>query len=574
MHRRRRRWPWLVALAVVVVWAATAALVLLRVDRDVRDGVSAVSAAQGSLNAATISDAGSPDVLAPVVHDFGSARRNLDNPLLAPLRFVPVAGRQLRAVRNLANAAAEVGSIGETAITQARAALHAPHGTGPQRVAAIGALASAARTADDGLAHVSLGPRTALVSPIARRYDDFARRLAKVRAGVHKGAIAATQTAALLRGPSHLLLLAANNAEMRNGSGMFLSVAPVDVADGVLKIGHVVDSGELALPPGAVPLTGGYKTVWGDYLAAQDWRNLGVSARFDETATLAAQMWKARTGADVQGVMSLDIAGLQALLAGTGPVSSANVVVTSATIVPFLMHDQYLAGAGSPSRHEMLGQIAQSVVQASQRGGFDTGALGKQLPSVVAGRHLMLWSTDRATEAGWAAAGVSGDLGSDTLLMGVQNMGANKLDHFLTVASHVRVDPGPVSKVTVTFHLRNGVPPGQPPYIAGTEAAGVPPDWYYALDTLTMPLAAGNVLVDGAPLANNSGFDGPTRVVAALRKVAPGATSDLTVTFTLAGAHGRMQVEGSGRVPAVTISVDEPGRSMSFPEDQRPVIVW
>jgi hypothetical protein len=561
-------------LVLVVAWAGYVAAVLLRVDRHIRDGVDAVSTAQGTLNASTISDPNSPDVLGPVVRDFGAARRDLDGALLVPLRFVPVAGRQLRAVRNLANAAAQVGSIGETAITQARAALRASHGTGPQRVAAIDALASAARTADAGLSHVSLGSRTALVSPIAHRYDDFAARLAKVREGVHKGAIAATQTAALLRGPTHLLLLAANNAEMRNGSGMFLSVAQVDVADGVLKIGHLVDSSEVGLPPGAVPLSGGYETVWGDYLADQDWRNLGLSARFDETATLAAQMWKARTGTTVDGVLALDIAGLQALLEGTGPVYAANVAITSANVVPFLMHDQYVAPAPGPSRQDMLGQIAQAVVQALQRGGFDTGALGKQLPSVVAGRHLMLWSADPPTEAGWTAAGVSGAMANDSLLLGVQNMGANKLDRFLVVSSSVRVDPGASTKVTVTFDLHNDVPPGQPPYIAGTGVAGVPPDWYYALDTLTMPLEAGGVLVDGTPLANNSGFDGPTRVVAALRKVAPGGTNALTVTFTLPGAHGRMQLEGSGRVPAATVRVDEPGRSITVAEDQRPLVTW
>jgi hypothetical protein len=559
---------------VLVGWAALVALVLLRVDRHVRDGVAAVKSAQRTLNASTISDANGPDVLAPVVHDFGAARRELDGPLLAPLRFVPFAGRQLRAVRNLADAAAQVGSIGEAAITKARAALHAPHGTGPQRVAAIQALASAATDADAQLSRVSLGSRAALASPIAHRYDDFATRLAKVRTGVHKGAIAATQTAALLRGPSRLLLLAANNAEMRNGSGMFLSVAQVDVANGVLKIGQVFDSADVGLPPGAVPLSGGYEGVWGAYLASEDWRNLGLSARFDETAALAAQMWKARTGADVQGVLALDIPGLQMLLQGTGPVAAAQVVVTPANVVQFLMHDEYINLAESPTRHDELGQIARAVVQAVQRGGFDTAAVGKQLPSVVAGRHIMLWSTDPGTEAGWVTAGVSGALANDTLLMGVQNMGANKLDRYLTVASDVRVVPGPVTTVNVVFHLQNGVPPGQPPYIAGVGAAGVPPDWYYALDTLTMPLEANGVLVDGAPLANNSGFDGPTRVVAALRKIAPGATSDLTFTFTLPGAHGRMQVEGSGRLPAATVRVDAPGRTATAFEDQRPVVTW
>jgi hypothetical protein len=563
-----------VVAAVIIAWLVAVALFLLRVDRHVRDGVAAVSAAQGSLNASTISDPKSPDVLAPVVRAFGAAHRDLDSPLLAPLRIVPIAGRQLRAIRNLANAAEQVGSIGEGAITHARAALRAPHGTGPQRVAAIEALAGAASDADVRLAHVSLGSRSHLIGAITRRYDDFATRLARVRTGVHKGAIAATQTAALLRGPSQLLLLAANNAEMRNGSGMFLSLTQVDVTNGTLKIGRVYDSGDLQLPAGAVPLSGGYATVWGDYLADQDWRNLALSARFDETAALAARMWKAKTGVDVQGVLSLDIAGVQMLLEGTGPVYTAGMDVTPSNVVQFLMHDQYLGPGVNTTRHDDLGQIAQAVVQAVQRGGFDTAAVGKALPSVVAGRHLMLWSADPSTETGWVTAGVSGALADNTLLVGVQNMGANKLDRFLTFSSDVRVAPGPLTKVTVVFHLTNAVPPGQPSYIDGSGTAGVPPGTYYALDTLTMPVAAGNVLVDGAPVANNSGTDGPTRVVATLRKIPAGGKSDVTVTFTLPGAHGRLQVEGSGRVPAATVRVHQDGPERTTAEDERPVIAW
>src|ERR1700694_5158257 len=126
---------------MILAWGTAAAIVLIRVNGHVRAGVAAVSAAQVSLNASTISDPKSPDLLAPVVADFGAAHRDLDNPLLLPLRLLPVAGRQLRSVRNLAAAAEQVGSIGQTAIAKARAALRAPHARGPPRGDAIAHLA-------------------------------------------------------------------------------------------------------------------------------------------------------------------------------------------------------------------------------------------------------------------------------------------------------------------------------------------------------------------------------------------------------------------------------------------------
>jgi hypothetical protein len=266
------------------------------------------------------------------------------------------------------------------------------------------------------------------------------------------------------------------------------------------------------------------------------------------------------------------------LLSGTGPVDAGATVVSTDNVVQLLMHDQYLGQTGNPVtnrvRRDELGSIANSVVRAIQRGGFNTSAVAKELPAVVAGRHLMLLSARASTEVAWEESGVAGELGSDTLLAAVQNVGANKLDTFLTFSSDVHVVAGSPTRVTVVFHLANRTPPGQPSYVAGTGAAGVPPNTYYALATLTMPGDADQVLVDGAPLANNSGLDGATRVVAALRKVAPGQHADLTVTFALPVAHGRLQVESAGRVPSATVSVQTAGGSKTSSDDLRPAILW
>jgi hypothetical protein len=573
----RRRWPWAVLALVVVAWLAGAAVLAVRIDRHIRAGITAVTTAQAHTDAVTISNPDSPNLLAPVTADFGAARRDLDSPLLWPVRFLPVAGRQVRAVRNLAAAAEQVGSIGQTAIDRSRAALRAPHTTGPERVAAITALASAAATADARLSHVSLGSGTALIGVVRRHYDDFATRLAKVRSGVHKGALAAQQTADLFRGPSHLLLLAANNAEMRDGSGMFLSATQVDILDGQVTIGKVSDTADLALPDSPVPLAPGYAAVWRPYVANEEWRNLGLSARFDETAPMAAAMWQAKTGHAVDGVMAIDIAGLQTLLMGTGPVQAAGITVTPDNVVRLLTHDQYVGltgDASNASRHDELGRIADAVVQAVQRGGFDTAAVAKQLPATVGGRHLLLWSAQPATEAAWQAAGVGGVLESDTFLAAVQNIGANKLDQYLSVSTTLRVVPASPTQVTATLHLANPTSASAPSYIAGTGAAGVPPDTYIALVTLTMPGSASDVLIDGKPLANDSGFDGPTRVVAVERIVAPGTSAVVTTTFTLPGAHGRLQVESAARVPSATVSISAPAMTASEADDRRPVVTW
>ena len=559
-----------------MVWLGIVGVLAARVAAHVTAGEAAVRAAQG-MKASAITDPNGPDLMAPVASDFGAAHRDLANPLLAPIRILPVVGRQLRTVDHLAAAAEQVGTVGDAALQQARAVLRAPHADGPQRLAAIRALATAAATADARMSRISLGSDQALIGPLQSRYNDFAARLVKAKAGLHRGALAAQAAAQLLAGPSHVLLLAANNAEMRNGSGMFLSLVDLELDGGHITIGPVRTSGDFQVAPGAVPLSGGYASPWGGYQANIDWRNLGVTPRFDETGALAAQMWQANTGQPVDAVMSLDIDGVQALLTATGPVHAGTELVGADNVVQLLMHDQYLgsggASADASARHEQLGRIADAAFGAIQRGGYDAGKLASSLPAVVAGRHLMMWSKQPALEADWAGAGVSGALSADTLLPAVQNMGANKLDEFLAVSSDIAVQPGlATTVVTVTVHLANSTPPGQPPYIAGNGIVGEPPNTYRAYVTLTMPVSVFNISVDGSTEAPVSGADGPIRTAAVLRDLGPGHQVSVAFTFSLPGPHGHLQLESQARVPAATITVVGPHQT--FADDRRPRIDW
>jgi len=83
------------------------------------------------------------------------------------------------------------------------------------------------------------------------------------------------------------------------------------------------------------------------------------------------------------------------------------------------------------------------------------------------------------------------------------------------------------------------------------------------------------VLVDGKAVANDAGFDGPTRVVAVLRPVAPGSDVHVAVSFTLPGPHGRLQIESAARLPSATVSLATPSTSgTNAADDRRPVVTW
>src|SRR5207302_706399 len=78
----------------------------------------------------------------------------------------------------------------------------------------------------------------------------------------------------LLTGPRTYLVFAANNAEMRAGSGMFLSVGQFITRDGSVRLTGMGTVNDVAIPPGAVPLQGDLAGRWGWLKPQNDWRNL------------------------------------------------------------------------------------------------------------------------------------------------------------------------------------------------------------------------------------------------------------------------------------------------------------
>lgn len=566
-------------LLVVALWLVAVGVLAYRVAGHIRSGQRAVAVAQAGIKPASITDPGASDLLEPVRSNFAAARHELDNPLVAPVRVLPVLGRQVRSVRALAGAAEQVAIIGQATVSQARVALRAPHHTGPERAAAIKALADAVSLADARLSRVSLGPDNALLGLVRHRRDEFATRLSKVQAGIHRGATAAQAVSGLFAGPRHLLFLGANNAEMRSGSGMLLSATSLDLDQGAIAIGGLHDTTDLMLPPGAVGLTGDTADRWGFLGPNQEWRNLALTPRFDVTGALAAQMWTAKTGERVDGVIAVDVAAMHALLVATGPVSVGGRTVTADNVVPLLLHDQYndvgTADSANSARREALGSIANGVLAAIQAGRYDPGRLASELAGIVSGRHVLVWSARPGEQDAWVASGVGGQLGADRFMVTVMNRGANKLDQFLGVSTDLAVAARPGQTVlTATVHLTNSTPPGQVPYVAGLGVDAAGPNEYYGYVQATLPLSATAVTVDGRNVADVSGRDGPTQMVAVLRKVVPGQTVDVAFSFTVPVAHGHLQVESAARMPAATLRVIGPSPSAVMSDEQRPRIVW
>lgn len=550
---------------LVVVWLAIAAVQLLQARRDAERGRATLEATRSGLSLDDLLDDDpeeSPvEGLREARDHFRRARSRVRSPVVSPLRALPVVGRQLRSFDALAGGATEVTGVALGAVDEVQVLLDGGLPKGAERVALLDDLVAITRDADRRLREIDLGPDRALVGPLDDARREFSTELEDVRLLVTDAMAVSGGLRLMLDGQSSYLVLGANNAEMRAGSGMFLSAGILTIDDGELTLGDVEPTGELGLDPPGVPLPPDLEDLWGWTEPGREWRSLGLSPRFDVTAPVAAQMWEARTGQRVDGVLALDVIALRSLLAATGPVTVDGDEIGADGIVRELLHDQYVGLAGDgfddaqAARRDRLGEVASATIDRLDDGDTDVETLAEELGNAGRGRHLLAWSSDPLVQQAWAGLRVTGELTYDSLSLAVLNRGGNKLDQFLqTSAVLTREETERGTELTVTVDLRNTVPPGEPRYIAGPSRNNPIPEssrygHYYGLVALSVPAGATDLTVEGTDRFDVAGEDGPTVMGARTVSLPPGAQQRMTWRFTLPTGARSVVIEASARVP-------------------------
>ncbi len=563
-------------MAVVVAWAAILGLRTLSAYRHDKSGLAALEQVKADLSPGDLTSAQSKQLLDQAHAEFVSAESDLSSPLFAPIIVVPVIGRQYTAVRDLSSAAGTVSAVGSSFVSQVQELLDQPHGAGAERLTSLRRLSSLSLSAEHRLSGIDTGPSQALFAPLARKHNQFVTQLDDARLRLTKAAAVSAAVADIVQGPQDYLVLAANNAEMRAGSGAFLDVGVATTSDGSVHLGSFEPSGDHILPAGAVNPTGDFQRNWGWLLPGVDFRNLGLTPEFDVTAPLAARMWTAMTGQRVNGVMALDVAGLKQLLGVTGPVVADGRTISADNVEQYLLHDQYAgltdASAGGEQRQDALGAFTRAVLHRLEGQSTDLRSLAEAMSSAVAGRNLMMWSSNPVDQAAWVLSGGSGSLASGSVDVSLINRGGNKLDQFLPVDVAVATTPaGPNTTVTLTARLNNMTPSGQSQFIAGP-FPDVPVSYggYFGLVAVNLPGSASRITMSGAgPLAVKGG-EGPAWVVAAPLTIPDGTTTTVVVRFEMPGHHGSMTVVPSARIPAERWTAD--GRT--FGDTAPTAITW
>ncbi len=567
-------------IALVAVWAIAVVIVVAVAAEHVHHGQAEVQSARQGLSADGILTGAPTASLRSAQSDFSSAHGLLSSPLLWPVDVLPVAGRQLRSVQDLSGAAEHVAHTGVETVGRAQALLRLPHSAGPARVTALQELSALATSTHQQLTGLDLGPVQGLIGPLAHVRNTFVDDLTQVQTTLVRTSDAASSAAAILQGPKTYLLLAGNNAEMRSGSGAFEEAGIITTGGGELHLADMVPTSSLILPPGAVPVTGDLEARWGWLMPGVDWRNLGLTPQFDVNGPLAARMWKASTGQTVDGVLTIDVQGLQELLQVTGPVTtSTGQVVSASNVDQLLLHDQYEGetySSDSSARVDELSTLASATLSALENRPFKLHTMADAMSAAATGRHVLLWSADPRTQAAWSGAGVAGQLQPSSIMADIINRGGNKLDQYLSEDVSLRLTTrGTQTEGRLTMKFANQTPPGQSPFIAGPfPGLGTVYGQYVGIATVNLPGDARGIASPSNSSVVASGPEGPTILEGATMSILPGATQSITFTFVLPEAHGSMTVVPSARIPPALWHVAGSGGSSTFQDDAPHVISW
>jgi len=566
-----------VALAVAVLllaWGAAAAWLAAGARSDL---LQARSAAERGLGAALEGDV---DAAAGAFGEartrFRRAEGRLRSPLLAVAGPVPVAGPNLRAVRDLAAAGGDVAEAGEH-VTATVAGL--PGGIGAfapsggalpvEALRAVGPPVTRARELLDRAAGaLDRVPSTGLVAQVADARAALADQLGPARDSAARAEPLVRALPALLGadGPRRYFFGAAQPAELRGNTGFIGAYAVLTLDQGRLAFGDFGPIQDLPdLPPGTVaPPNPDFLARYGHLGGTGFWQNLNVSPDFPTTGTAIERLWEATTGERLDGTITADPFALAALLELAGPTEVPGFgTVDARTVVPFVSNEAYAVFEDPEERKRLLGQVAAAALGGFLERGLDGGEGGsgalralRTLGATAGAGHLRVHAADPAVQAALEAAGLAGGLGADGGdYLGVFLNGASgsKIDFYLEAGVEVVVRPradGSAATQAV-LRLRNGAPTsGQPPYTIGPNSPRVTAGTaeLYAAAYLAPTGRLAGVTADGLPVAGRLGTELGHPVVETFETIPSGAVRTLSYGIVTDGAWQASQDGGTYRL--------------------------
>ncbi len=561
---RRRRTIAAAILVLLVGYGGLVAMRLMSARSDLESARDLLNEWRAETDADTLLDSGDDPRLAEAEALLDNAANGITGPLFLPVRIVPLAGTQIDSVQSLTTSARDLVRAGRVALAGMVDEVDAYDASG-DRLALVEAAGGHIADLKDVVDDVDLGPGSGLIGPLPGVREEFSADYAELVEAVDDASAAVSSLHAFLQADGPYLVLGANNAEMRAGSGMVLSLGEMTIDDGEIDLGDIQPVSELAeFDP--VEIDRELEALYGNLGPGREIRNINVLPAFPRVAQLAAAQWRAITGHEVDGVVLLDSAGLATMVGATGPIEVDGISYDQQGLLDYLLTGQYLEFHevdqtldDVEDRRDRLGDIADTVFNALQAD-VDAPALVRSLQTAARQRHLLIWSADPEIQAGWEAIDVAGVVTPESLLLSILNRGGDKMDAFLNIEADLSFADNAAGGVDATLRvsLENATPEGMPHYVTGRS-----PEYhdvreeiaeYVGILSVSLPGAATSIDVAGADILTQ-GPDSPSQVVGALFTLLRTENTELVVTFHLPDDVEEIRIEPTARGRSVPWTV-------------------
>jgi hypothetical protein len=458
----------------------------------------------------------------------------------------------VRATQDLVNAADRVGRLGEATANDLQRSLDDAGTAGAAgRVQLIDALSTAADRLGQDLSTIDVGAHGWLFPPLRNARRDLVRDIEKAGTRLEDGRATLTTLRGFLVGPRRYLILGGNNAEMRS-MGIATTSGVATIHDGSVDVGPFVNNRVSALPKPGVTLPEGWDWLYGYLDPNIAYANMVCSPNFPLTGETAAALAAQNRFGPVDGVIYVDTVALQSLLSVVGPVTVDDVTYDGENASRLLVNENYFrfSTPDQSDRRDAQGRVARAIFDALNSRHVSLTKLAARLQNLARSRHLAAWSSVPAEQTLWHDVGADGSRDGNDVLIAAQDLGASKLDFYVTEQVDMTVrNAGLNRRIELSISLTN--PPRQTTsqYVEGGSIYAEPGEYGTYL-VVNLPRDSFDIVHDD-PSYTSSANDGPLSVTTFTTRVPIGTTKTVKLSFLLPGADTIINIIPSARISPV-----------------------
>jgi len=468
---RRRRWPWITAIVVVLVVAGATAVFAVQALSVRSDLTAAKSQLSSIMTAAKKGDTAAIKASADKVSNLTEhANGTVKSPLWTVFAAIPFVGANVDAVRTVTEATYTVAAGALPAGVHMLDTLQADdltvEGGGinlkPLQEASdsLPAINTAFTSAQKQLSTVDRSRLLPVVDHAIDPLFGLMDEAAPVVKNVEKYLPALLDIAGA-DGKRSYLLIFQNNAETRSTGGLPAATAQINIDNGKIELGRQTSTYSFRRDQQVIDLPQETLGLY-DSDTFSGFGNFTRTPNFTTTARAFDALWDNTYGEKLDGVFSIDPVVLSHVLKVTGPVTVADgTKLTSSNVVEELLYKAYVRYPSGTAQDLFFGDVAARVFLKVADGGWDVAKMFSALKTSAEEQRLYLWFSRDDEQTMAVDLDLDGNLetsNADTTQLGIflNDYAASKLEYFLRSKVAVTCDPDArtvTTSVTVTNTL-------------------------------------------------------------------------------------------------------------------------